>query len=159
MEFKECWCYNACKLNKMIISPNNKYLKCYDDKFILGRKYTDDFDVLVFAPRNIENVIIPSFIKEIASSAFQSCMCIQKVGFSNDSNLIKIDNYAFDSAVFNNIVLPSTLRFICDYAFCRCTKLKKIDFLNDSELETIGKYAFNLCSIRNFIKLRIPLNH
>lgn len=61
---------------QVIISLNNKNYKYLDEKheIILGKsnKSKEDFDVIVFASRNIQEAIIPSYIKRINSYAFQN---------------------------------------------------------------------------------------
>lgn len=57
--------------------PNVIY---YENKFLLAKSDTnsDAFDVLVFARRDIDDVVVPSFIKTIVSSAFGDCIKLKK---------------------------------------------------------------------------------
>lgn len=47
----------------------------YENKYILQKSRYDkeNYDILVFACRNIENATIPSFIEIIDSYAFEIC--------------------------------------------------------------------------------------
>lgn len=151
--FKKYWCMSTLNLNKVIISPNNKNFKFYDDKFIIGKSdiSTDDFDVIIFAPRNVTNVVIPSFIKKIASCAFYNCFNLKKVEFSNDSQLQIIDSYAFGLTRIESITIPSKVTRIGTKSFGYCSFLKKIEFSKNSELEIIKKFAFEHSRMTSFI--------
>ncbi|KAK8870768.1 hypothetical protein M9Y10_008655 [Tritrichomonas musculus] len=82
-EFKRNWCYGVSHLTDIIImeseneEPNVIY---YENKFLLAKSDTnsDAFDVLVFARRDIDDVVVPSFIKTIVSSAFGDCIKLKK---------------------------------------------------------------------------------
>ena len=66
-----------------------------DDKFLLGKtdQNSDDFDVLLFANRNLEgDEVIPPNIKIIASSAFNDTK-IHKILITK--NVIKIEKEFF----------------------------------------------------------------
>lgn len=51
----------------------------YENKFLLAKSDTnsDAFDVLV-ARRDIDDVVVPSFIKTIVSSAFGDCIKLKQ---------------------------------------------------------------------------------
>lgn len=155
-EIKNYWCSNTERLSNVIISPDNQYFKYYEDKFIIGRKNltVKNFDVLIFAPRNIKNVTIPSFIKEIASCAFGSCKYLQKVEFSNDSQLEVIGKQAFMQSALTTISIPSKVTRICKYAFSECQQLKSINFFDDSNLKVIENNTFTYCSIHSLVLKR-----
>ena len=72
-ELKDGWCSNTSNLNKIEISPNNPRYQLYDNKFIIGKKLTENenFDVLVFCIRNIKSVKIPKFIEIIGPFDFE----------------------------------------------------------------------------------------
>lgn len=145
VELKSTWCYQTKKLKKVTISKDNSYFS-YDNtnSFIIGKNQSDknDYTTLFFAPRDIKNVIIPSFVKQIASCAFNFCECIQKVEFSEDSKLKKIDRFAFACSSITEISIPKSVMVIDDYAFHHCKKLKKVHFHDDSELRIIGQESF-----------------
>ena len=54
-------------LNEVIVDPRNIRYQKYDDKFIIGKSSleNEEFDVLVFCSINVEEVTIPSFIREM----------------------------------------------------------------------------------------------
>lgn len=73
-------------------SPNNKNVIYYEEKSLIGKsnlKSENTFDILYFVRRDIEEAIVPSFIRIISSYLFNSCDSLQKVDFLNDSQLSK----------------------------------------------------------------------
>lgn len=122
------WCKNAINLNEVKISPDNKVFKNYEgnEKLIVVKSdvNSDEYDILVFAYQNIEDVIIPPSIKQIAS-------------------------YAFSETQINNIFVPKKVTQICEGCFYNCFSLNSIEFASDSELEVIEKYSFHFIPIES----------
>lgn len=77
----------------------------------------DDYDVLLFANRNLTSVTIPPFIKKIGIGSFM------------DSLIEKIE-------------IPPHVNQIGDYAFSYCTKLKSFDVDKNTELESLSNEMF-----------------
>ena len=128
-ELKEGWCYEATKLNKIIISPSNDQFIFKEDKYLLGKtnNNNDEFDILLFASRNIEEISIPSNIKIISSSAFYNCTNLTKIEIPSNSNLQTIESYAFSKSNIKEISIPSNVSKICESAFSYCENLIKIE--------------------------------
>ena len=91
----------------------------YQDEFLIGKSSLeqDNFDVLVFSVRCIEDVKIPSFIEAIGSSAFFLCKNIKSIEFSKDSKLRIIKADAFCRASIKEMSLPSHVTKICEDTF------------------------------------------
>ena len=89
-ELREGWCYETRNLKKITISPSNK-----------SDINKDEFDILSFVRRDIEEISIPSNIKIIGSCSF-------------------------DHSNITSIFIPSNLTKICEHAFSRCSNLRKI---------------------------------
>ena len=108
-KFEDGWCNNTTFLTDICISQYNKNYIFYDNKYIVGKSSPDNenFDVLVFAVRNIGNEIIPSFIKTIGPFAFDGCINFRALQVHPDSNLQKIENFAFEASNIENITIPS----------------------------------------------------
>lgn len=68
-----------------------------DNKYLIGKSDAkkDEFDILLFACRDIEKISIPSNIKTISSCAFNHCHKLAKVEIPNNSKLEKIGSKAF----------------------------------------------------------------
>lgn len=66
--------FNSTKLEGIdnVFPTNKENISFYNDSFIIGKSdiKSDNFDILYFARRDIENAIIPPFIKIIAPFAF-----------------------------------------------------------------------------------------
>lgn len=98
VELKKRWCVGLLNFTSINVSPENPYFKTYNEgKFIIGKTKLDSmiFDRLFFCVRNIKTVLIPDFIKCICSYAFNECNKIQRIEFSNESNLETIESEAF----------------------------------------------------------------
>ena len=177
-ELKEGWCSKAELLKKVTVNPNNKYFKNYE-KFVFGKsnKESDEFDVLVFVSRDIQDVIIPSNIKIIGSYAFSACQIkaisipsqviriekgafsdcekLENVEFSPDSELETIESEVFSGTAIKKILIPPHVKRICEHSFSYCSSIQTLEFPPESELETIENDAFLDSSIE---AIEIPSN-
>ncbi|KAK8892760.1 hypothetical protein M9Y10_030001 [Tritrichomonas musculus] len=157
-DLKGEWCGNTPSLIRInIIKNETENIRLIEGKMIVGKSdpSKDVFDILHFAARDIENAVIPSYIRKIAASSFSDCYDIQKVEFSEDSQLEVIERFAFHKTAIESITIPAHVVEIAEYAFDECTNLKKVNFAPNSELRIIGKYAFMESSIE---KISIPAN-
>lgn len=125
-ELMDGWCANTSQLSKITIMPNNHHYTFFDEKMIIGKTdlQSDDYDILVFVCRNIDDIIIPSFIKIIAS-------------------------YAFSETLIKNIYIPPLVTKICEGAFYNCNLLQEVEFSMESQLQIIEKDAFSKTSIES----------
>lgn len=176
-ELKKDWCNNVKKLKKITVDSNNKFFKNID-KLLVGKsdKTKEDFDVLLFASRDIKETTIPSGIKQIQSNsfsfssiekiiisssvteidecAFYSCLNLIQVEIPTDSQLRIIKEKAFNFTNIERIYIPRNVIRICKMAFS-CRKLKKVEIPIDSKLVTIESMAFFSSSIES---ITIPEN-
>lgn len=153
-ELKDEWCCEIKYLINISVSKQNKNFIFYDDKFLLGKtdSKSDKYDILLFARRDIECAIIPSFIKKIGCFAFSDCMKLKSIEFSKDSELLVIDKSAFSYSSIERITIPSSVCQIGEFAFCS-NNLKTIDNFENTKIRTIESDLFQWSSIRN---LSIP---
>lgn len=144
IELKKGWCSLTQFLTKVKVMPNNQHYSLLDESFIIGKSSPEckNFDVLVFAIRQIKKVTIPSFITIIGSYAFEYCSPLKSIEFSSDSKLYLFDENSFSSSSIEKISIPSSITDINDSAFSCCQNLHKIEIPVDSKLKIIGKYAF-----------------
>ena len=99
-----------------------------------------------FAYSNIESIFVPSSVITIGKSAFECCLCIQKVEFCEDSNLELIDNDAFYQTPITSIIIPPRVKEIGFEAFSKCDKLQIIEISESSQL---GSFKASLsCSFQ-----------
>lgn len=132
-ELKEGWCCGTPKLTKVTIIPTGLQNFFYNDNgLIVGKtdSKSDEFDILVFARRDLKKVTFPSNIKRVAS-------------------------YAFAQSEIEYIFTSPHLEKISESAFFSCQHLKNFDIPENSELRAIGKHAFSESSLeRIFIPPR-----
>ena len=117
----------------MNISPENEYFQKYDNKMIIGKK-NNNKSVLYFAPRNINSITIPSFIKHIEECSFEFCKQLTKVNFEENSQLSIINSDAFSCTHLYDFTFPSSVLIIGNNAFNFCNFLIRVDFPDDSQL-------------------------
>lgn len=156
-DLNEGWCGNTSQLVHVTISKENKNVKFLDDekKIIVGKsdKNNQNFDVILFASRDINEVFIPSSIKKIGKFAFSWCKDLKTVTFDKDSKLESIGESAFsDSSIFD-ILIPKSVTKIESNTFWWCRNLIEVNFSDDSELQSIEENSFTFSTIK---KLSIP---
>ena len=160
-ELKEGWCNFTSNLININISPLNDQFIFKDDKYLFGKSNPNSnvFDTLLFARRDIKEIVIPSSIKIISSyDAFQDCRNLNKVEIPPNSKLQAIEKFAFTSSSIEEIFLPSKVLKICEFAFFCCINLKKIEIPPNSNLETIESHAFSNSSIEEiFIPSKVSI--
>lgn len=183
-DFKDGWCRESDKLQRLILAPDNPYFKYADEEenVIIGKSdnNNEQFDVIVFANRNIENVIIPSYIKYIKSYAFYCCSSLGNVEFQSESSLESIGESSFAKSAIRRITIPKNVETIARYAFsdcpfleffkaepgsklerlshglfCNCRSIEKVDFPDDSSLRIIETRALNYSAVK---EIYIPRN-
>ncbi|KAK8843557.1 hypothetical protein M9Y10_024614 [Tritrichomonas musculus] len=138
------------KLNTIkIIECEEENVRSFDGQLIIGKTdiKRDIFDVLLFGPRNIKEVFIPSFIKKIGSNAFNECSQLFSVTFSEDSQLESIENDAFSDSSIESIIIPKGVVNIGECAFMNCSNLKNVYFSKHSKLRVFRKSSFLFSSI------------
>lgn len=143
-ELKNGWCCCVPKLNKISISPlNTRFI--FDGKNLIFGKSNEkstDFDVLVFAFRDIKSAIIPSCIQKISPFAFDECDNLKTIEFSENSELSSIGEGAFSCSSLEKISIPNHVKCIKEETFSECKHLKSIEFSDNSELVSIESKAF-----------------
>lgn len=109
--FEKGWCEEANYLVDIKISPYNKKYKCVD-KMILGKSNpsSDIYDVLIFACRDITDVIIPPSVKWIDYSCFDGCTKIKNFIIPENSELQSIFKCAFANSSIKKLVIPSKFK-------------------------------------------------
>lgn len=133
-------------LNRVEVSADNKFFKLIDDKYIVRESIVGSgiFDVIIFARRDIESIIIPSHIKTINNHAFDNCKRLEKITFESNSSLetLKRSSFIIVPAV-EEVVLPPSLKEVGDYSFLHAMNVKRVVFLSKSL--KIGKECFSSC--------------
>ncbi|KAK8838872.1 hypothetical protein M9Y10_032914 [Tritrichomonas musculus] len=140
---------------RLTISNENTSFKNFGDSLIIGKSNPNinDFDVIVYASRDLNEIKIPSFIKHINKYAFHNCKNLKTVVFQPDSKLQTIDDFAFAESAIEKITIPKHVISINVGSFSKCQHLVSIEFSKDSELLSIGSSAFEESSLE---KITIP---
>ncbi|KAK8838602.1 hypothetical protein M9Y10_033234 [Tritrichomonas musculus] len=152
IDLKEGWYQFSRNLTKVEVDPRNPRYSCIDGKMIVGKseESKEDYDVLVFAARDIVEAIIPSSIEVICSYSFQYCSKLERVEIPPDSKLRVIGKYAFYETSIESISIPSHVTQIGACAFSYCKKLKTVEIPPNSGLKIIDKEIFYFSTIENF---------
>lgn len=126
---EEGWCSSTQKIKEIIIPATNKNFIYLDSnkKLIAGKSNSEenDYDVFIFASRDVKEVTLPSSIKCIAPYSFHGCFDLKTVKFDQDSNLISIGKNAFCESALTEIFLPSKVSEFGEQCFSN-TKLKNL---------------------------------
>lgn len=153
-ELKINWCRDILNLNNIKIFKNEEKqnISFYNNDFILGKtnQKSDTFDILLFARRNIENAVIPSFITKISPNSFQNCSKLKSVKFSENSELKSIGNYSFSNSSIESIIIPKNVEFIGESAFYN-TKLESIEFSKESKIKILNEGVFENSQINSIL--------
>lgn len=132
------------------ISPDNYNLTLINNRILLGitDKNSDNFDILFFARRDIEEANIPDFVKIIGPLSFTKCKQLRTVHFTENSQLTIIDIDAFSDSSLQSIIIPKSVTQIKANAFSNC-KFQNIVFPEDSQLREVDSKSFRHASFRN----------
>ena len=143
IDLNEGWCNSTSKLNTISVSKNNPRYFCLNDQFIIGKSSLNskNYDELVFCVRNVKNVVLPNFIEQICSFAFDECKQLQKFEIQNNSKLRLIEKSSFMKSSIKSIKIPPSVTKIGEFAFSQCM-LQNIKITNDSNLQIIEKGSF-----------------
>lgn len=131
---EEGWCDSLPYLYDVVLSEDNKNYIFDEQRIILGKSYqkSNVFDVVVFACRNIKKVTIQPWIRCIQKYAFQHCNCLKTVNISEDSELERIQDFAFFGSSIKSIIIPKKAKHIECAAFDDCNELRCFEFLGDA---------------------------
>lgn len=127
-EIEEGWCNSTPKLTTITVSPENSLYQFYDDKFLLKKSQKDkeEYDVLLFARRDIKQGTIPPFISHICQYCFCDCKGLESIQFSEESKLKSISKNSFFKSPITSIQIPPNLEKL-EEGWCKgCLKLTEI---------------------------------
>ena len=103
---------------------------------------------------DILSISIGTGITRIAIDAFKDCTALTSVTFEGTSNVITINNSAFqNSGLIGTITIPASVTYIRQNAFRDCSSLTGVVFESGSQLQTIGWYAFSQSGLSGTITI------
>jgi ribosomal protein L32 len=92
-------------------------------------------------------ITISRHVQILCSRCFSSCESLLSISFEIDSELMRIESYAFYScSSLKSITIPHHVQILCSRCFSSCESLLSISFEIDSELMRIESSAFYSCS-------------
>lgn len=151
-EFGKGWCSGLHYMNEFNISPKNCNFKFIKNRFLLGKsdQNKDNYDVLIYALKDLKEIKIPSKIKVIASNAFENNRNhINTAEFEENSELQLIDDEAFIRSTIEYISIPKSVTYIGKMAF-KNSNLERIEIPKDSELMKCGESFIDNTNIESF---------
>lgn len=119
IELEDGWCENAGEFLKVTVSAQNKKFLNFNEDIIISKSdiQSDNYDILIFASRKIEQIEIPPFIKKINPFAFSGCHSLFHVKFPENSELEIIGKNAFESTILTKISIPKHAKIIGEASF------------------------------------------
>lgn len=147
--FDKYWCSHLKFLNEVKVSKNENEFITFDGDFLYGKSDTksDNFDVILFARRNIRCAVIPSHVKRIAPLAFNLCHSLVSVDFHDDSKLEIIDDKSFSESSIRSLAVPPRVKKFGNDALSCCLELKIIQISAKSEFDIIDIKIFGETSV------------
>lgn len=139
VELANGWCMETPKLTKIRITPASSRYSYLNNKFLLAKSSpeSDCYDVLLFARRDVSEVVIPSFIRKIGSFAFNNCEFIKSIEVPEDSKLEIIEKHAFYNSSIEAITIPAN---VSDLREKWCSGTSKLTSITISPSNKFYKY-------------------
>lgn len=143
------WIQNTVELKNIDYSPENQHFCKVNNSLLLYKKNitNSEFDILVFAPRNIRGkIIIPSNIRNIGPYSFNLCYKMTSLLIPPESSIQEISLYAFYKcySLKNISSFPASCTKISRWCFAYSNHLTSIEFLGDEITLCVG--CFSRCT-------------
>ncbi|KAK8898945.1 hypothetical protein M9Y10_001237 [Tritrichomonas musculus] len=106
-QIPEGWCCDVRKLTKLSVSPSNPNFEYYDNKILISKR--DNEEIIIFANRNIREIVIPSKVTRIGEFSFSDCFKLLSIQFSNDPQIRSISKNAFLYSSLNEFFIPESV--------------------------------------------------
>ena len=119
----DCW-HRYFHFNEVEISPQNK-LFLYENGFLLKKKKEEDeeYDQLILASEDLEEVNVPDKVKVIVTEAFYGHEKTKAVIFSENSKLEKLESRVFIYSGIQKLTLPPKFKYYSRFTFDSANKL------------------------------------
>lgn len=136
-EIKSGFCKETYRFKKIEIIRNGaENIKFIDDKILVGKSdvTSDIFDVVLFARRDIEEVVISPEIKRIGAHSFEHCRKIKSITIPDNSELQYIDEFSFYDSSIDHMSIPSSIIEIKEGWCCGLINLNELKILPRKEV-------------------------
>ena len=121
------------------VKPKLKNVK----RVFLSNSNLERIRQLAFAGRDIEEVIMPDSLRELANRCFSNCKKLRQVIFGPSSNLQRIGKYAFTYTAIESLSIPDSVIELGYQCFLRCRSLRSVTFGLSSSLERVSERIFD----------------
>lgn len=135
-------CFEKSRLENVVISPENPYLKT-DGNAI----YSIDGSTLVVMARPVSHFDVPEGVTEIAKKAFYSMKGLESI--SLPASLETLRGFCFGRTGLSQVVIPENVKTIEEKAFFFCEKLESV--LMGDDVEKIGDEAFSNSGLKSLV--------
>ena len=124
----EDWADSLYDLVEIEISPKNPFFIYYDNKYLLGKsaESSGKFDVLYYARFDIDEALMPPQVTIIKPHSFVGHKMLKCVTFPNNSQIKRIESFAFSASSIKKLELPASLEMIGDSCFSFASELTEI---------------------------------
>jgi uncharacterized repeat protein (TIGR02543 family) len=89
-------------------------------------------DYAFYDCKAITETYIPNQVKSIGAHAFYGCSSLVSFGFSEDSVVTTVNEYAFGLCAFGEITFPASVQTVGNYAFYGCASLVSVYLMREA---------------------------
>lgn len=125
------------------------YLLCRNTKTATVTSINHKYNTITI-PKSVKHYFTTYIIKSLSRESFYG-ISLETLKFSNDSNVVCIDESAFARANIQNIEFPKSLTTISNLSFEQ-SEIQQID-LSNTQITYIGKEAFRYS---NLVNIKLP---
>ncbi|KAK8875664.1 hypothetical protein M9Y10_005838 [Tritrichomonas musculus] len=145
-KLEEGWCHSTPKLVSISISPQNRHFLFHDDKYLIAKmnENSEAFDNLLFVRRDIEQAVIPPFIKQISPYSFCDCKNCKSIEFAEKSEIQRIRKSSFINSSIEKVQIPTSMEEIEEGWCKKANKLVLVSISPNNKNFTFYKNNFLL---------------
>jgi predicted metal-binding protein len=90
-------------------------------------------------------------IEILGSNCFSWCRLLSSITFESNSQLTRIESFAFSRSSLQSIMIPSNVEILGSKCFSNCKSLSSISFESNSLLTRIESFAFSSSSLQSIL--------
>jgi uncharacterized protein YuzB (UPF0349 family) len=146
VQFIDGSAFAGLSLSSLTLEPGN-------ETFIVENGFLIDIlhHALIWSFLTLSTVEIPNNIEILGSKCFSQCKSFSSITFESNSQLIRIESFAFSSSSLQTIVIPSSVEILGSKCFSECKSLSSITFESNSRLTRIESEAFSGSSLQSIL--------
>jgi hypothetical protein len=93
--------------------------------------------ILVRLITDISRFVVPKIVEVLGEKCFYRCESLSEIIFEEDSELTRVEKFAFYSCAAESIRIPRKVEILSDGCFAECQRLHEVIIADDSELRRI----------------------